>query len=416
VELQPVAPADAATYLLQPLVHPPPAPWRRISDHLAGVADQSRCTSAVSQYLDTPLALSLLRDVYRPTDPVDELLDTARFPTAAEIESHLLDHAVATAYTPRPGHPVPRYTVATADCTLRYLAAQLTERGTSDLAWWHIPTWTTHRSRMIRAALVGGLMNGLLGALLLGLAGGFAYVLAGGFALGLITGLVCALAIGLRRGIPNAPTRITRPTYRRVRQKTGFGPWLYALALVLVVGLVTALASGLPSGLALGFVAALMVVALGGLVRPTEVDESPLGPAHVWYQDRNVALGGWIGFVLVSLLLELVPGFGSGLVFVFGSGLVFVLLAGLVLALVLWRMVELKGAHEGVWASAALDTAGALVHLAIRHKTPLQLIAFLEDARGRRLLRTVGPVYQFRHASLQARLAQPTTNEPSRTY
>jgi hypothetical protein len=172
---------------------------------------------------------------------------------------------------------------------------------------------------------------------------------------------------------------------------------------------VTALASGLPSGLALGFVAALMVVALGGLVRPTEVDASPLGPAHVWYQDRNVALGGWFGFVLVSLLLELVPGFGSGLVFVLLAGL------ALALALVLWRMVELKGAHEGVWASAAPDTAGALVHLAIRHKTPLQLIRFLEDARSRRLLRTVGPVYQFRHASLQARLAQPTANEPSRT-
>jgi hypothetical protein len=30
---------------------------------------------------------------------------------------------------------------------------------------------------------------------------------------------------------------------------------------------------------------------------------------------------------------------------------------------------------------------------------------FLEDARSRNVLRTVGPVYQFRHARLQDRLA-----------
>jgi hypothetical protein len=58
--------------------------------------------------------------------------------------------------------------------------------------------------------------------------------------------------------------------------------------------------------------------------------------------------------------------------------------------------------------SAAIDTAATLVQLTIRHKIPLRLIAFLEDARSRHLLRTVGPVYQFRHAKLQARLAQPT--------
>jgi hypothetical protein len=43
---------------------------------------------------------------------------------------------------------------------------------------------------------------------------------------------------------------------------------------------------------------------------------------------------------------------------------------------------------------------------------------FLEDARERGVLRTVGPVYQFRHARLQDRLAkQPAnfapTDEPS---
>jgi RecA/RadA recombinase len=149
VELLPVQPTDAATYLLEPLVDPPPAPWQKIRDHLIGSTDHS----ALSDALNTPLALTLLRDGYGPTDPVDELLDTKRFPTAADIETHLLDRAITAAYTPRPGHRSPRYSVDTAHRTLRYLATQLTEHGTRDLAWWHIPIWTTHRSRMIGGAV-----------------------------------------------------------------------------------------------------------------------------------------------------------------------------------------------------------------------------------------------------------------------
>jgi hypothetical protein len=65
------------------------------------------------------------------------------------------------------------------------------------------------------------------------------------------------------------------------------------------------------------------------------------------------------------------------------------------------------GAAASSPGAAAAETALAAAHLAIRHKIPLRLIVFLEDARSRHLLRTVGPVYQFRHAKLQDRLAQP---------
>jgi hypothetical protein len=41
----------------------------------------------------------------------------------------------------------------------------------------------------------------------------------------------------------------------------------------------------------------------------------------------------------------------------------------------------------------------------MRWHTPARLLHFLEDARQRDALRTVGPVYQFRHARLQDRLA-----------
>jgi hypothetical protein len=42
----------------------------------------------------------------------------------------------------------------------------------------------------------------------------------------------------------------------------------------------------------------------------------------------------------------------------------------------------------------------------MRWRTPLRLVRFLEDARDRNVLRAVGPVYQFRHARLQDRLAE----------
>ena len=40
---------------------------------------------------------------------------------------------------------------------------------------------------------------------------------------------------------------------------------------------------------------------------------------------------------------------------------------------------------------------------------PVRLLRFLDDARQRDVLRTIGPVYQFRHARLQDRLALQAT-------
>ena len=66
---------------------------------------------------------------------------------------------INAAYTPRDdGYPDrrPRHSPETAERTLRYLAARLTEEGTRELRWWHIPTWTEPRPRaVLLAALVG---------------------------------------------------------------------------------------------------------------------------------------------------------------------------------------------------------------------------------------------------------------------
>jgi MFS family permease len=419
VDLQPVKPTDAATYLLQPLVNPPPAPWKTISDHLTGSTDHPRRTRAVSDALTTPLALSLLRDVYGPTDPVDELLDASRFPTAADIENHLLDHAVTAAYTPRPGHPPPRYSVATAHRTLRYLATQLTEQRTSDLAWWHIPTWATHRSRMIATGVTTVLANELIYGLGIGLPVGLVLGLSVGLVFGLIN-LVASLAARWEE-IPFMPRRMARLTYRSTERSLVFG-----LLSVLAGGLLAGLSVGFVSGLSAGFVSGLVVGLVSGLVggglrgiaTRSAVDESPLRPADVWRHDRNAGLmavlmaGLGVG-LMAALTVWLAPGLASGLSSRLSVVLPVLLLIGLVLGLGAALTVKRVGTDASAPGTAAIDTAGVLVQLAIRHKIPLRLIAFLEDARSRHLLRTVGPVYQFRHAKLQARLAHPSNDRPA---
>lgn len=389
VELQPVRPTDAAAYLLEPLVNPPPDPWKAISNQLQEAGP-------LAEALSTPLALSLLRDVYGPSDPVDELLDTDRFPSAAAIENHLLDYAITAAYTPRPGHPRPRYSVATAERTLRYLATQLTEHHTRDLAWWHIPTWTSHGYRVITAAATNFLANGLIYGLTVGLVFGSALGLSAGLTFGLST-LFVALA-GQRRGQPTMPKRIVRPTRTSTARSLVFG---------LLSGLSGGLLAGLAAGLMFGLASGLASVGLRGIARHTEVDGSSLGPADLWRHDRNSGLvctlvvGLVIGLVAI-LTVMLIPGLASRPSVVLTVGLVVGLVVGLGAML-----ARRAGNTTHLPDFAFVETTLAAVRLTIRHKTPVRLIAFLEDARSKHLLRTVGPVYQFRHAALQARLAQP---------
>jgi hypothetical protein len=59
----------------------------------------------------------------------------------------------------------------------------------------------------------------------------------------------------------------------------------------------------------------------------------------------------------------------------------------------------------GLMSSATVAASLAFAQIAKRLHTPVRLMRFLEDARERNVLRTAGPVYQFRHARLQDRLA-----------
>jgi hypothetical protein len=163
---------------------------------------------------------------------------------------------------------------------------------------------------------------------------------------------------------------------------------------------------GGPVGFGIGLgLASLLGLALGlgagGFERDTV---SPLTPLDSWSHDRAVGIWLWIGLgVLVCNFLE-VFGFWIGVelglnpvhntltrVGLKSLGLGIGLVCGLMLAII----------YPETWI-----TSLACTQLAIRWHTPIQLMRFLDDARERGVLRTVGPVYQFRHARLQDRLAE----------
>jgi hypothetical protein len=157
-------------------------------------------------------------------------------------------------------------------------------------------------------------------------------------------------------------------------------------------GVVTWLEAGLVAALVAWLVAGLFA----GMSRPETDNTSPLSPLLSRRSDQAfglmVGLVVWLGVGLVVWLGvglgtgQLARGFADGL----GSGLVAGLLVGLV--------------YPQSWSSSL-----AFAQLAASDRTPVRLMRFLEDARERNVLRTIGPVYQFRHARLQDRLAEQAT-------
>jgi hypothetical protein len=145
-------------------------------------------------------------------------------------------------------------------------------------------------------------------------------------------------------------------------------------------------------------------------VRFAEGEGSPLEPIESWRNDRVFGLVAGLAFglalgLVVGLPVGVAGEFGVG--FGQGSGLAFGLVAGLEKGLVYGLAV---GLMYGITSSETWSTTLAWLQLQRSRRVPaVSLMPFLEDARNRGVLRTVGAVYQFRHATLQDRLAEQTT-------
>ena len=369
LELVPIPASVAADYLTSTR-HLLPGRWKRLVDYLRTHPD-----GAVSSVLNSPLTVTLVRDTYRDGGNPAELLDGSRLGEPADVEDYLLDRVLPAAYTQQPGEAPPRYSLDAATRALAYIAARMNQDHTRDLAWWKVPRWVVVAPRLI----ITGFLFGLLFGLIFGLGRGSVV----GLVAGLITALLQALGqAGLLEPL-RGPKRLGTIRWRTLLSRNSVRA---APAIGLAFGIMGWIIAGLAYALAFGLVATLVVGFALGISQPG-TEESPSDPLSCWRNDRNFGL-------LVAPAVGLVAGVGLGLTL--GRGLLYGLVAGLVAGLV-----------GGLFYPDTWRTAVACGQLSLAGHTPLRLMRFLEDAYARNVLRSVGPVYQFRHASLQDRLAGP---------
>jgi hypothetical protein len=430
VELRAVDAPAAASYLEHIQRDPPPTGWHDLICRI-----RADTASPLTEALNNPLALTLIRDTYQSGDDARELLEfcdatqqrvsSAQVPE--EITGHLLDRVLPAAYATRPGQSPPTYDLQTAHKTLAKIAARMNQDGIRDLQWWQIPRWTSS----IRQAVLGGFLIWLViggiaftGVFALGLAvsAGILWVLLEGIVYAAIVGIFPAFTVGVATWVGThrsnrAPARmgkINHPKLQRifVRKNFGFGlraglifgpviGFAVGIAGLFVDNVVVALEVGSIS-IIVGFLIFGIAFMLAFSIAEAFVDldsTSVPSPIISWRNDRrySIVIGLIVG-VVTGALITLLVSIGDGIAFTPAAGFGLGVQYGVIFGLITWLVA-------GIGVSRCWPTALAAIQLSRRWHTPSRLLKFLDDAHKRNVLRTVGPVYQFRHARLQDRLA-----------
>jgi len=387
IELREVDSSTAAHYLTRIQRDPAPPAWRELTERLRHAPESPLATA-----LNSPLTLTLVRDTYRRGNDVIELLnfcDTAGPARSREdIEDHLLDRVLPVAYAQHPGEAPTSYMLREAEDALSYIAARMNEENTRDLAWWRISAWTSSVLCLVTTAIVSGLMVGLVVGVIVGLVISFQDGVIFGIA-GLFVG---ALTFGLVLGSRNRPPqRIALPQWRTIIREN--------FLIIVWAGIIAGGYRGIAAGISVSLAGMIAVILANALSRPGVEDASPLSPLASWQRDRTAGL-------LVGLVGGLACGLAGGLVFGFSGVLTAPRWAALAIGLMGGTISGLVvGLAGGLMYSQSWSASLSFIQLAMRSNTPIDLMRFLEDARERNILRTVGSIYQFRHARLQDRLA-----------
>ena len=372
--------------------------------------------------LTTPLMVGLACAVYGDRagrDPA-ELLDTERFGSQYALEDHLLGSFIPTVYgTAGQG----RWDPGRAQRWLGHLARHMDRLGTRDLAWWQLSRTTHLWSRVVAVGLVAAVAFAVVAGLAAALMGvlGFGSGPADGLTAGPLDGLAAGLAVGVLcvvglafGGAAFEPSRVQIRLHgarRRLRARF-VRRFMVAVALGLAFAgglglagllgvqfwIVGRLGPGPGYGVLAGLVFGPLVGVAWGLMARIEapVDaRTAVSPTDLLNTNRATV-------VVESSVLGLVcaVGFGvmAGLLHGPRYGVLHGLTYGLVLGLAVGWGVVLGLTAWGQWL------VQARIWLPLNGRLPWALIAFLDDACRRGVLRQVGAVYQFRHARLQDHL------------
>jgi NACHT domain len=417
VQLEDLTIDDLAEYLpLTPrkgIVHNGLTKWSPVLGHLR--ADPG---APLADALTTPLMVALARAIFSDTDADPEELLKLNSPV--EIEERLLDGFVPAVYS-----DAGRFNVAEADRSLSFLATQLHQLGTYDLAWWQFV-------RAVPRLVVGVISSVVIGIMVWLSLGPFALLaswpgdgrigwLVGGFVDALVCGVAGGTIVGLDRGMRPSPVRVRlRLSGRlgRVRHDLGqrllrwrtlvwfvawslAGGWLGLFGL-LFVDSPAGIAVGLGAGLVVGVGNWVVITVVRALETPVDPTDT-VSPAELLRIDRGTSLGegfaigaGISTMVWFMIWLGFEPTFRLPFGQVFGGGLWLLgWLDTLIGGVLIWMLFV---SAWGPWLIARS-------WLSLTGRLPWAVMAFLADAHRRGVLRQAGGVYQFRHARLQDHLA-----------
>ncbi|MGV4925428.1 helix-turn-helix domain-containing protein [Streptomyces sp. BHT-5-2] len=397
----------------------------------------SRAGANLAAVLTTPLMVTLARAVYSNTPDHDPsaLLDTRRFGTPEELEDHLLDNFTTTVYRPRPDHRPGSGSLRTWDPErarywLGYLAHHLNRLDTPNLEWWRLGHGMRRTTRTLVTALVICLAIALVDGVVGMLFDSVAFQLVDGLVAGLLSGLLFGIVYWFMVAARDAavqPSGVRMKIFGR-EARAGRRPLRHLMIGVLCglvfgagygfvrgaingarfhVGLPAILAGSLGDGLIYGLMLALAAGPTLGLLALFET------PLDIRSAVNPVSLLRTNGRTVATQLLIWAPTFG--LLVGFGSMLVIQPLSAL-LGPVVWNLNAalklgiISGLGAGLGYGLSLTAWGhwtvfARIWLPLTGRLPWSVVAFLEDAYQRGVLRQAGAVYQFRHARLQHHLA-----------
>lgn len=373
----------------------------------------------VAAALSRPLMLFLARAAFQSRDSTpDVLLDTARFGTGELIEAYLLDAFVPVVFAEPPmgaddGHPAPvsrDWPVERATRYLGFLADRLEsrrvggERGAGELSWWELRDLAAipRHPYVVVPGVIGTVVCAVLGMLVFGVFGRAQF----GALFGAAVGLGIAPLLGLVRGEP--PRRFA-PRRGRQRNRLLLRPLLvdlgFGLIGLVVGGLIAGLLYSVTYGLVAGLAFGLVFSSARRVTRPTEPRHT-VTPLRALRDDRNAVLYAWLyGSVAGAAVGGFLATVGTDRARYDMVLTVSPTVQGLMGAAV-GAILAGAGAGLVVLATSAWGHyTTARWWLAWHGRTPRNLAAFLDDAHKLGVLRSTGAHYQFRHASLQQRLA-----------
>lgn len=373
VETLPLTPAAAGDFLLREQLSARRAMWQQVVTHVTENPDGALATA-----FQTPLALSLAREIYMSSADPRELIDPIALPTSDAVMDFLLERFLHLAY------PDARERDR-AVRVLRWVAMRM--HPTRDLAWWKI-------------AAIPGLR-------------------------GLPRRLVYARRTpdeGARRGREPRPPDVdaaapSPPRRRSTLEDIQRRRLRVLLAMMLGVGAV--------------FASRLLYIYVDRRVILSRYGEAPAGTGTVSFiliMTITALVGAVFGRVL-SQLADSIGGDGQQLPattpaesyaserrFALG-GAAAVLVTGIPLAALIGPAPAAAGATAAAFSFVAGPAVALLLldlSMPLRALGRVRLMSFLDDALKRQVLRQVGPLYQFRHAAIQDYLIGSAADDESR--